>query len=131
MPTMADLSLQNNAAATVTFTAITPSAGDSVAAQWRLENTDPPNCRATLTLVARPNKLKTVRTVDIRLDKPRRYTDVNTGLAVTDSKAFFTASLVVPQHIASSDIDDLVAYVKTAFSNATVIAALKAQVAPT
>lgn len=131
MPSMANLSLQNNAAAAVTGTVITPSAGDTVAAIWRIETGSPPNCRTVLTLSAKANKDKTVRTVEVKITQPRTYTDANTGLVLTDSRASFVGSFIVPQNIESSRIDDMVAYVKTFFADATVVAALKAQVAPT
>lgn len=131
MPSMANLSLQNNAAAAVTGTAISPSAGDSVDAIWRIENTNPPMTRTTITMKARPNRDRTVRTVEVKIVAPRTYTDGNTGLVMTDSRATFVGSFVVPQGIDSSRIDDTVAYIKTFFADATVIACLKSQTAPT
>lgn len=131
MPAIANLALQNNAAAAVTATAIVPSSGDTSPARWRIENTDPPFARTEIQMQSRFNTKRTARHVDIKISAPYTATDANTAQKVLVATALFQGTLILPTNIPTSFSDDVVAYLKTCLADATVLASLKAGYAPT
>lgn len=131
MPQIANLSLQNNAATAVVGTVLVPSAGDSVPAQWRVESSKPPFARTQISMMARYNTKRTARHVDVKITFPYTTIDRNTAQDVLVASMLFTGTLVVPTNVPSSASDDLVAYIKTFFADATVTASLQSQFAPT
>ena len=130
MPTMANLALKNNAAAAVVGTALSPSAGDNVAAQWRIETAKPPFARAKLWLSARFNQKQDARRVSLKVEVPYTVTNSTTSLEEAVSKILFTGELVVGTNVPTSVSDDAVAYISSFIADPGVIAALKAQIAP-
>lgn len=131
MPSIANIALQNAAAAAVTATALVPSAGDKVAAQWRVENTKPPFARTTISMVSRFNAKRTARHIDIKITKPMSYTDSVTSQEVVTGSMLFTGTLIVPTSAQTTDSDDMVAYVRTCLADSGVVACLKAGYSPT
>lgn len=131
MPAIANLSLQNNAAAAVTGTALVPSSGDTSPARWRIESADPPFARTELQMVSRFNQKRTARHLDVKITMPYTATDSTTAQKVLIATVLFSGTVVLPTNVPSSAVDDFVAYVKTFFADAGVVACLKAGYAPT
>lgn len=131
MPSIANLSLQNNAAVAVVGTALVPSAGDTVAAQWRVETTKPPFARTGISMMSRFNTKRTARHIDVKISMPITTTNTTTSLEELVATALFSGTLILPTNAPSTATDDLVAYVKTFFADAGVVLALKAGYAPT
>lgn len=131
MPSIANLALQNNAASPVVGTVLVPSAGDTVPAQWRVETVKPPFTRTLISMMTRYNTKRTARHVDVKITCPYTAVDTTTSQDVLVANMLFTGTLVVPTNVPSSASDDLVAYIKTFFADATVVASLKSQFAPT
>lgn len=131
MPSIANLALQNNLGGAVTGTVLVPSAGDTVPAQWRVESAKPPFARTLISMMTRYNTKRTARHVDVKITFPHTATDTTTSQDVLVASMLFTGTLVVPTNVPSNASDDLVAYIKTFFADATVIASLKSQFAPT
>lgn len=131
MPSIANLSLLNNAAVAVVGTALVPSAGDSVAAQWRVETVKPPFARTAISMMSRFNTKRTARHLDVKISMPITATDTTTSQEVLIATALFSGTLILPTNAPSTATDDLVAYVKSFFADAGVIQALKAGYAPT
>lgn len=137
MPSMANLSLKNNAGTTVTAVALSPSAGDSVPARWRVENAVlAPSMRAVVEMSSRYSKFssgrvnRAVRRVDIKITVPHHKID-GAGNYVADGQTLFDAQLVVPQVVSPTLTDEAVALIASAFSDALVAASLKSQISPT
>ncbi len=131
MPTMSNLSLTNKAGTAVTATALTPSAGDSVAARWRIEDTAfPPSLRPVISVLTKPTK-SGMRQVDWRFTVPRVYTDINTNLPMSDAYVDVKMVALVPQNIDTLTVNNTFAYMRTAFDSALAIAINEAQIAPT
>lgn len=131
MPSIANLALQNNAAVAVVGTALVPSAGDSVAAQWRVETSKPPFARTHISMMSRFNTKRTARHIDVKISMPVTATDTTTSQEVLIATPLFTGTLILPTNAPSSATDDLVAFTKTFFADPGVILALKAGYAPT
>lgn len=130
MPSMANLSLTNAAAAAVTATVLTPSAGDTVPARWRIENSNPPAFRPTLSLVAKKSggdgNVRRVA-VDIAIPNPQTVS----GVLANVGTVRFKGDLIVDQEIPTSVVDDAVAYLSSFFASVLIKEALKSQIAPT
>lgn len=130
MPSMANLSLNNAAAAAVTATALAPSAGDTVPAKWRIEDTNPPAFRPTLSVVAKKSggngNVRRV-TVDIAIPNPQTVS----GVLANVGTIRFMGDFVVGQEIPTSVVDDAVAYLSSFFASTLIKDTLKSQISPT
>lgn len=132
MPNMGDLALKNKAGTDVIATALTPSAGDSVAARWRIEHTDrPPSMRGIITCVAKNNKSGAQRQVEWTLTVPRIYENANTGLPESDAFVAAKVVLFAPQAVDTNTVNDSVAYLRTLLATSLAISVNEAQIAPT
>lgn len=130
MPSMADLSLLNNAAAAVTATALSPSAGDTVPARWRIENANAPAFRPVLLVSSKKSggdgNVRRV-SVDIAVPNPQMVAGVLTNVGTIR----FMGEFVVAQDIPTSVVDDTVAYIASFFNTALIKSTLKSQISPT
>jgi hypothetical protein len=131
MPTMGNLTLKNAAAANVTATALSPSAGDKVSARWRIEDANPPFARALLDCVASPSADGKIRSVRGTFKMPFAYTDTTTGLKESDVYVQGSFSFSVPQSIPTATTDDASAYFGSFLQDALIQSVLKSQIAPT
>lgn len=137
MPSMANLSLKNNAGTTVTAVALSPSAGDSVPARWRVETALlAPSMRPIVEMTSRYSKFssgrvnRAVRRVDIKITVPHYKVDA-AGNNIADGQTLFDAQLVVPQSVAPTLTDEAVALIVSAFGDSLVASSLKSQISPT
>lgn len=90
MPTMANITVTNVAAANVTYVAATPSAGDKSAAIWKQNAlSSVPNQRPSFTVLTRDNAAKTARHLSISL----RYPVTQTVSGVTSVVAVIPVNL--------------------------------------
>lgn len=131
MPAIANLALQNNAAAAVVGTALVPSSGDTSPAVWRVETAKPPFARPILQMSSKWNTKRTARHVDVKISVP--YTVNNTATLQEEPVAnlLYVASYTFPSNVPTSVSDDFIAYCKTFGTDAGVNACLKAAYAPT
>ena len=131
MASQANLALKNAAGGAVVGTALSSSAGNGVPAKWRIETATPPAFRPTLELTASDSaKTKKVRRVNLRANVPFTFTDSN-GVVQSTLSIPMIADVYFPQEIPTSVSDDAVAYFASFWNDPGVIAALKAQIAPT
>lgn len=79
MPNMADITVKNAAAADVVYVAATPSGGDKIAAQWRLNASSGIAAFRPSLSVQSQNTGTGVRKVEITHDWPVTYTDPVSG----------------------------------------------------
>lgn len=133
MPNMADLTIKKNDGTTdVVFTALVPSSGDTVAAQWRSETQGSvPAYRPKMTMTTRFNGQKTARRADVHFEFPFGYTDSTTGLAMSKDKVVMDLSIVSPQQIPQVNVDEAVAQFANLLKAALIQQALKSGYAPT
>lgn len=131
MPSIANLSLQDNAAAAVTATALVASSGDNSPARWRIENTDPPFARTEIQMASRFNTKRTARHVDWKISAPHTVTDTTTGQKVLVGTIVGSGSVIIPLNVSTAFTDDFVAYMRTFFASSLTIACFKAGYAPT
>jgi hypothetical protein len=131
MPTMANLALKNAAAGAVVGTALTPSAGDKVAARWRIEDANPPFARTLLDVVVTPSADGGIRSVRGSMKTPFVYTDTTTGLKESTVYVQGTFSFSVPQEIPTATTDDASAYFTSFIADTLIQSVCKSQIAPT
>lgn len=133
MASMANISLVDpyNNIPTVNAVALSPSAGDSVPARWRIETSLAPIFRPKLTLVARPNAKGDVRRVLGKIEVPYVEIGSTSPLPFLVSAPFFNFELVVPQITSSNSVYSIVAYAQAFLSSAVVRESLIYQLAPT
>lgn len=131
MPAMGNLALKNNAGTAVVGTALTPSAGDTVPAKWRIESAVAPAFRPILSLSTRDSGDGKSRRAVIKLSMPFTATNSTLGLPVVVDRELFSADIVVGNQIPSTSSDDFVAYVSSFLADPLVVASLKAMIAPT
>lgn len=132
MPNMANITLKNSAGVDVTAVKLTPSAGDNVAAQWRIEDLAlAPAFRPVLQLVSRWNAARDARRLEYRIVTPdaRVFPAADTTTLV--GKVLSTGSHVVPQVLSTEVSDDASAYLASFISSALVQESLKSGFAPT
>lgn len=133
MASMASISLVDPAALvpTVLAAALSPSAGDSVPAQWRIETAHPPAYRPKIQLVTRSNAKKDVRRVSAKIEVPYVVVGTASPLPVMVSTPFLTFELVVPQITDTLTVDNLVAYAQSFIGSSLVRETLRTQISPT
>lgn len=132
MPQMANITVKAaNGTTDVVYTAMTPSAGDSVAASWRQEDAARfAGLRDTVSFETRYNGPRDARRVTISFAFPYATTDVN-GKQSSDAKIPFTFSGVIPLNVPDSAVAEAVARATNFLSTALVRDSLKAGYAPT
>lgn len=107
MPSMANIIIQNAFAANVTYTAVTPSAGDRVAAVWRQNAaSEVMGLRPTLTVLTRDNARKNGRVLDIGYKMPIFYTDTTTGQKVLLATVPLSVFGTLPTNVDTALIND-------------------------
>lgn len=128
MPTMANITAQNAAAANVTFNAMQPSSGDG-AAIWRAEGIGTKaGFRPTLELSARPNAKKDGRRVFLHLKVP--VYEAISGVDTLVATVPFHMETTIPTNVSDTVIADAVAYLATLISSTLIKDSVKAGYAP-
>lgn len=131
MASMANLALKNAAGGAVVGTVLTPSAGDTVPAQWRVETVAPPFARPTLNMVSRSNAKRDVRRVSGKIMMPYAVLNSTTTLYEGVSQPAFSFEMVVGTNVPSTLSDELVAFITSYFADPLIVASLKSQISPT
>lgn len=107
MPNMANIVVQNTAAANVTYNAATPSSGDKTSAIWTQNALSSQlGLRPTLKVSSKSNGTGTTRQVDINFVYPSKYTDSTTGLDKLLGNVAFKGTLFLPVELTTTVWDE-------------------------
>lgn len=111
MPSMANLVVKKYDGTTdVTYTALSASAGDNVAAQWRSESAgSQSNAKPVLTVTSKYNGNRSARRIDIQYRYPQMATDSTTGLSTVVNQIPISVSIAVPLGAPDTVIQEAVA----------------------
>jgi hypothetical protein len=110
MPQMADIIVKKADAATnVTYSALTPSSGDKVPAQWRSETAGASAAlRPTFEMVSRWNGPRTARRVDFSYQYPYTVTDTTTSTTSVKARVPLNGSFVIPAEVPDTVLNEAV-----------------------
>jgi len=134
MPAIADITVKKNDGTTdIVYNAVSPSAGDTVAAVYRQDtaSTLPPGMRPSLRVKSRNNGTGTARNIDVRYVYPFTYVDSATGRTMSQDVELFTGSFIIPQHLPQITTDEFVSQCVNLLGSAHMKACLKAGYAAT
>lgn len=133
MPAMANITVKKADNTTdIVYTALTPSSGDKVPAQWRVESIGTvAGNRPTLVVQTRYSADKQARIVEGRVTYPETYTDSTTGIISVRNRELFTFSGIV--HLATADaiVSELAAQSANLLKSPLMQEVLKTGFAPT
>lgn len=131
MPSMANIAvMKNDGTTSVTYTALTPSAGDKVAAQWRNEAADTrPGRRPVFTLVTSANGNETGRRFESTFTYPVNVTE--NGVVKQYLIGPFKCTGFIPNYVESADINEAVSQNGNLLVSTLIKDSLKAGFAPT
>lgn len=118
MPTMADVTIKNQAGSDVTAVAVVASGGDRSPARWVVASAVPSGMRPSFEMTSRWNTARTARHVETKINCPSVYTNTTTGLIEARGSILVVMSCITPQNVTQADIDASVAYA-TSFIRAT------------
>lgn len=105
MPAMANLTAVDTYAATQTYTAATPSAGDRSPAVWRNNASSViMGQRAVLTVSTRDNAKRTARHLSITHRYPVLYTDATSGVKTIVAMVPLTLEATLPTNVDVSEV---------------------------
>lgn len=94
----------------VTYTALSASAGDNVAAQWRSESAgSQSNAKPVLSVTSKYNGNRSARRIDIQYRYPQMATDSTTGLSTVVNQIPISVSIAVPLGAPDTVIQEAVA----------------------
>lgn len=132
MPQMANVTVKAaNGTTDVVYTALTPSAGDTVAAQWRQEDaTRFAGLRDAVSFDTRYNGPRDARRFRIAFVFPYAVTDAQ-GKQTSDAKVPMEFTGVIPQNVPDSVISEAIARATAFLNSALAKDSLKAGYAPT
>lgn len=133
MPQMANITVKAaNGTTDVVFTAMNPSAGDTVPALWRAE-AEGANAasRPSFTMVSKWNGPKTARRIESHYVHPYAVTDSTTGVSSVSDRIPFHVVCTVPASIPDTVIAEAIARAVGLHTTALVKDSLKAGFAPT
>lgn len=131
MPNMTNVTVKNAANTDVVYVALTPSAGDSVAAQWRSDSqASLPMHRPSLAMSTRFNGGKTARRAELTFAFPFVYADASGQLQSKD-KVVASISVVIPQGIPQTVINDSITQLGNLLVASLIGDSLKSGYAPT
>jgi hypothetical protein len=113
MPSMADITVKKYDEVTnITYTQVSPSAGDSVAAQWRLDAGYaagvPIGLRRTFGAMTKWNGAKSARHFDTQFVSPFLYQDTTTGLYGAKDRMLGSSHIVLPTALSTTEIQEAV-----------------------
>lgn len=133
MPSMANIVVKKYDGTTdVTYTALTASAGDNVAAQWRSESAgSQSNAKPSLALTTKFNGNRSARRIDFQYRYPHVVTDSTTGLLVVVNMIPITLSAAIPVGVPDVVVQEAVAQGTNLAVSAIVRGAIISGFAPT
>jgi len=132
MPTMANITVKKSDGTTdITYTALTPSAGDKVAAQWRVESIGTvAGNRPVFTVQSRYTADRQARVVEGKLVYPETYTDSTTGVVSTRLRETFSFTGVVRLDAADATTAELAAQAANLLKSTLIQSTLTSGFAP-
>lgn len=133
MPSMANIVVKKYDGTTdVTYTALSASAGDNVAAQWRSESAgSQSNAKPTLTVTSKHNGNRSARRIDIQYRYPQMATDSTTGLSTVVNQIPITVSVAVPLGAPDTVVQEAIAQGTNLLVSALVRSSIISGFAPT
>lgn len=133
MPTMADITIKKADGTTdITYTALTPSSGDKVPAQWRVESLGTvAGNRPTLTISSRYSQDRKARLVEGRVVLPETFTDSSTGIISVRNREMLSFNTVIHLDTSDSVIGELAAQSANLLTSALMQSVLRTGFAPT
>lgn len=133
MPSMANITIKKADGTTdIVYTALTPSAGDKVPAQWRVESIGSvAGNRPVYSVVSRYTVDRKARIVEGKLTYPETYTDSTTGIVSVRNREVFSHSSVVHLDVADAIVAELVAQGANLQKSILIQDVLKSGFAPT
>lgn len=132
MPNMADIVVKKADGTTdITYTALTPSSGDRVPAQWRVEalGTVAGN-RPTLVVSSRYSQDRKARLVEGRVVLPETFTDSTTGIISVRNREMFSFNTVVHLDVSDVIVSELAAQSANLLKSALLQSVIKTGFAP-
>lgn len=111
MPQMANITVKKADGTTdVVYSALTPSSGDKVSAQWRSETAGAsPALRPTAELRSTFNGPRTARRLDFSFQYPYTVTDSTTSVTTVKARIPVSLTMTVPTEIVDSVVQEAVA----------------------
>lgn len=133
MPQMADITVKKADGTTnIVYSALTPSAGDSVAAQWRSETAGTAaGLRPTLSLSSKWNGPRTARVLNGHYVYPEVVTDTTTSTSRVRNRIPIALTATIPAEIPQTIVDEAISQATNAFASVLFVASLKSGFAPT
>lgn len=133
MASMTDITVKKSDGVTnIVWTALTPSAGDSVPAQWRSETVSTQvNGKPTATLMSKYNKERTVRRIESQIRYPQTSTDSTTGLIAVVNSVPVSISAAVPTGVPDAVVAEAIAQAANLLASALFQTSFKSGYAPT
>jgi len=133
MPTMANLTVKKADGTTdVTYSAICPSSGDTVAAVWRNEAGGvSASLKASLTCSSKTNGARTARQVELNYALPWGVTDSTTGVTTVKNKVPIKVFAVIPFEVPDAVISEAIAQATNLFANSLIRSSLTSGYSPT
>lgn len=110
MPSMANITVKKADGTTdIVYTALSPSAGDKVPAQWRVESIGTvAGNRPVYTVTSRYTADKKARIVEGKLTYPETFTDTTTGIISVRNREVYSHSSIVHLEVADAILMELV-----------------------
>ncbi len=133
MPSMANITVKKADGTTdVVYTQLTPSAGDKVPAQWRVESIGTvAGNRPTYSVTSRYTADKKARIVEGKLTYPETFTDSTTGIISVRNREVYSHSSIVHLDVADSVVAELAAQGANLQKSVLIQDVLKSGFAPT
>lgn len=133
MPSMANITVKKADGTTdVVFTALSPSAGDKVPAQWRVESIGSiSGNRPTFNITTRSSQDKKARIVEGKFLYPETFTDSTTGLISVKNREMFSFSAILHANATDAVIAEVAAQAANLVKSALIQDVIKTGFAPT
>jgi hypothetical protein len=133
MPQMADIIVKKADGTTnITFSALTPSSGDKVPAQWRSETAGAAaGLRPTFQMESQWNGPRTARRVNISGQYPYTLTDTTTSSTSVVARMPFQATYTIPVSIPDVVVAEFVAQITNLVASTLAQSSIKIGYAPT
>jgi hypothetical protein len=133
MTSMASITVKKADGTTdITYSALTASAGDGVAAQWRSETAGSQvNAKPTLSMVSQYNGNRTARRIDLSFKYPQAVTDSTTSVVSVANTVPLSMSITIPLGVPDSIVAEAVAQATNLLHSTLIVDSLKAGYAPT
>lgn len=133
MANMADITVKKADGTTnITYTALSPSAGDSVPAVWRSETAgSAPGFKPVLKLWSKNNGPRTARRVEYTFSYPQTATDSTTGIVSVVNVPIGGGYFVLPNEVPDAVMAEFVEQGVNLLGSALIKTSIKAGFAPT